>query len=545
MSITANIVDIINGRCFYGICIVERGQILSIQELEDEHPGIPYLMPGFIDAHVHIESSMLVPTEFARLAVRHGTVATVSDPHEIANVLGIDGVEYMLNNAAQTPLKFYFGVPSCVPATAFETAGDTIDARAVRKLLQRDELCYLAEMMNYPGVLFSDSEVMAKIAAAKELGKRIDGHAPGLTGDAAITYINAGISTDHECVSYEEALHKVQHGMKIIIREGSAAKNFEALHKLISEYPDMVMLCSDDKHPDDLVIGHINKLVARAIEKGHRWQDVLRAACLNPVHHYGLKVGMLQPGDPADMILTRDLRSFDVIKTYINGTEVFADNKVILPEASIGVANRFSTSLLDAEAVKIKGQSSKDVRIIHAIDGALITKEVHAWLPVSDDGYYQTDTERDILKITVVNRYQKSSPAVAFIQGFGLKQGAIASSVAHDSHNIVAVGVDDSSLIQAINQVISSIGGIVAVSANGHQEVLALPIAGIMSDLPGEDVAHLYTTIDRFSKDVLGSTLKSPFMTLSFMALLVIPQLKLSDKGLFDGGEFKFIGLEV
>ncbi|HLF65566.1 MAG TPA: adenine deaminase [Saprospiraceae bacterium] len=552
MTITANIVDIINSRCFYGDCFVEAGQILSIQELSDEKPGSPYLMPGFIDAHVHIESSMLVPTEFARLAVRHGTVATVSDPHEIANVLGIEGVEYMLKNAVQTPFKFYFGVPSCVPATKFETAGDTLDANAVRKLLQRDELCYLAEMMNYPGVIYSDPEVIAKIDAAKEIGKPIDGHAPGLTGDAAITYINAGISTDHECVSYEEALHKLQHGMKIIIRDGSAAKNFEALHRLISAYPDMVMLCSDDKHPDDLVVGHINKLAARAIAKGHRWPDILRAGCVNPVLHYGLQVGLLQSGDPADMILVRDLESFDVLTTYIDGVEVFSKMKVRLPEVKTETANRFSTSAVSVDELRLEGQSDHDVRIIHAIDGSLITGEMHARLPVSDDGYYLTDRNKDILKIVVVNRYEKSAPAIAFIHGFGLKKGAIASSVAHDSHNIVAVGVDDKSLVQAINLVIAARGGIAAVDArlptgtsHEHEEVLALPIAGIISGLPGEEVAKLYTRIDHFSKAALGSTLKSPFMTLSFMALLVIPQLKLSDKGLFDGGQFRFVRLEV
>lgn len=544
MTITANILDVIHGRCFYGTCTFEDGRILSIQDFDDEKPGYPYLMPGFIDAHVHIESSMLVPTEFARLAVRHGTVATVSDPHEIANVLGVEGVEYMLENAAMTPFKFNFGVPSCVPATTFETAGDALDSAAVRKLLAREELSYLAEMMNYPGVLFADTEVMAKIAAAKELGKPVDGHAPGLTGEEAIKYINAGISTDHECVSYEEALHKIQHGMKIIIREGSAAKNFDALHPLISEYPELVMLCSDDKHPDDLVVGHINKLVARAIAKGHRWPEVLKVACLNPVRHYGLKVGLLQPGDRADVVLVTDLNTFSVLKTWIDGVEVFGENGVHLPEVRIAEANRFNVTAIDPTELRIQGQTEKEIRIIHALDGALITGEKHVRMQIDNDGCYQTDVDQDILKIVVVNRYQKSTPAIAFIHGFGLKEGAIASSVAHDSHNIVAVGVDDVSLTSAINLVITERGGIAAVG-DDRVEGLPLPIAGIISNLSGEEVARQYTRIDRFAKDGLGSTLRSPFMTLSFMALLVIPQLKLSDKGLFDGDAFRFVSLEV
>ena len=544
MKITTNIVDVIHGKCFYGECTVHKSHILSVVETGEIDPGSPYLMPGFVDAHVHIESSMLVPTEFARLAVRHGTVATVSDPHEIANVLGEEGVEYMLKNAAQTPVKFNFGVPSCVPATDFETAGDSLDAIAVRRLLQRSELRYLAEMMNYPGVLHEDPGVMTKIQAAKDINKPIDGHSPGLTGDDAVKYIKAGITTDHECVSYDEARHKLLHGMKIIIREGSAAKNFEALHPLIREYPEMVMLCSDDKHPDDLLVGHINKLAARAITKGHRWQDVLMAACVNPVLHYQLNVGLLRPGDPADMIMVSDLKSFQVMQTIIDGNEVFGQSGTVMSYFSVGHVNRFDSYEVTPEKLRVQGKEANAIRIIRAIDGSLLTGELHMKLPVSD-GCYQTDVSCDVLKIAVVNRYQKAQPAVAFIYGFGLKQGAIASSVAHDSHNIVAVGVDDTSLAEAINLVSEARGGISAVDGKGRREILALPVAGIISDQAGDKVAQMYTKIDRFSKEVLESTLMAPFMTLSFMALLVIPQLKLSDKGLFDGAKFQFVDLKV
>lgn len=544
MKVTGNIVDVINGTCFYGTCVIEDGRVASIEVEGVERPGVPYLMPGFVDAHVHIESSMLVPSEFARLAVRHGTVATVSDPHEIANVLGVDGVEYMLANAALTPFNCHFGVPSCVPATAFETAGAVIDASAVAVLLQRGEFLYLSEMMNYPGVLFADPEVMAKITAAKAAGKPVDGHAPGLTGDDAIRYIAAGISTDHECVAFDEAHHKVQHGMKIIIREGSAAKNFEALHPLIGQYPEQVMLCSDDKHPDDLLAGHINTLAARAVSLGYRWQDVLRAACINPVLHYKLPVGLLRPGDPADMIMVRDLRAFEVIRTWINGDVVFDDGEVLFDRPVPGAPNNFQVSAISPEALRMRARSGRNVRLIRAIDGALLTAELHMPLTKSD-GYYQTDTGCDALKIAVINRYRDAAPATAFIHGFGLRRGAIASSVAHDSHNIVAVGVDDESLAAAINLVIAERGGIAAVDGNGNTHVLPLPVAGIMSPLSGEEVAERYTQIDRFAKSELGCMLTAPFMTLSFMALLVIPQLKLSDLGLFDGAQFRFVDVEV
>jgi adenine deaminase len=545
MTIQSNIVDVIRGICGFGQCIIENGYISSLEISGAVKPDEAYLMPGFVDAHVHIESSMLVPTEFARLAVVHGTVATVSDPHEIANVLGVTGVEYMLENAKHSPFKFNFGVPSCVPATAFETAGDVIDVDAVRELLNREDLSYLAEMMNYPGVIHDDPDVLAKISAARVLGKPVDGHAPGVTGDDAIKYINAGIGTDHECVTYAEASHKLAHGMRIIIREGSAAKNFEALHTLISEHPDMVMLCSDDKHPDDLLIGHINQLAARAVSHGHRWQDVLQAACVNPVLYYGLNVGLLREGDPADMILVDNLSNFNTLATYIDGNPVCENGSVILPPCTPAIVNRFEISPIETNVLRITATgASAEVRVIEAIDGALITGELHQELEVID-GYLQARPELDVLKIVVVNRYSEAPPAVAFVSGFGLKRGAIASSVAHDSHNIVAVGVDDKSLANAINLVIHARGGVAATDGEGAEHILSLPVAGIMSDAPGVEVAKRYTEVDAFVKHQLSTGLKAPFMTLSFMALLVIPQLKLSDKGLFDGGTFRFVDVTL
>ncbi|MEL6844859.1 MAG: adenine deaminase, partial [Bacteroidota bacterium] len=446
-----------------------------------------YILPGFVDAHVHVESSMLVPAEFARLAVVHGTVATVSDPHEIANVLGMQGVEFMIENGKQQPFKFYFGAPSCVPATSFETAGAVLGVDDVKALLEKPEIVYLAEMMNYPGVLFSDPEVMAKIAAAKAVGKPVDGHAPGLRGAKAQQYIAAGISTDHECFSYAEAKEKIGYGMKILIREGSAAKNFEALIPLLGEHPESIMFCSDDKHPDDLIEGHINQLVARAIACGCDLFDVLRAASLHPVQHYGLRVGLLREGDAADFIVTNDLQKFEVEACYIDGQQVGRRGESLLTHRSTPLLNQFDC--LPKVLSDFRQISNGDtIRVIRALDGEIVTEQYLAKAK-TDQGAVVSDLQRDLLKITVVNRYQDQPPALAFINGFNLRQGAIASSVGHDSHNIVAVGVDDASLCRAVNLIIAQKGGIAAVSEQ-QEHVLPLPVAGIMSDKDGYEIAR-------------------------------------------------------
>ncbi len=540
MIIRGNIIDVLNRQIFYGTVTVENGIIQSIQKTSGESED--YILPGFVDAHIHIESSMLIPSEFARLAVVHGTVATVSDPHEIANVLGIDGVQYMIENGKQTPFKFNFGAPSCVPATSFETAGAVIDAQGVEQLLQNPEIRYLSEMMNYPGVLAGTPEVMEKIAIAKQLGKPIDGHAPGLRGVDARRYIEAGISTDHECFRYEEALEKLQYGMKILIREGSAAKNFEALISLLSQYPDHIMFCSDDKHPDDLVVGHINQLVSRAIQKGHDLFDVLQATCVNPVKHYSLNVGLLQVGDPADFIVTADLQHFEIKATYIDGRLVAEKGKTLISSVEAHIVNNFYTPPKSPEDFKIKAESPQ-MRVIKALNGEIVT-ECFTTEVSSKNGLAMPDLPNDILKIAVVNRYKNSAPAIAFIRGFGLKAGAIASCVAHDSHNIIAVGTDDEALCQVVNLVIGNRGGIAAASHAG-QKTLSLPIAGIMTNEDGYAVATKYAEIDTFVKNKLGTPLDAPFMTLSFMALLVIPSLKLSDQGLFDGNTFAFTNLFI
>ncbi|WP_268035680.1 adenine deaminase [Algoriphagus sp. PAP.12] len=535
MIIHAQFVDILARKIYPAEVAFENGRILQITPIETTE-SLPYILPGFIDAHVHVESSMLVPSEFARLAVCHGTVATISDPHEIANVCGIEGVDYMIENGKQVPFKFYFGAPSCVPATPFETAGAEVNAKDIENLMSRPEIHYLAEMMNWPGTVNRDPLVMEKIKIAQKYGKPVDGHAPGLKGELAEKYVSAGPSTDHECFTYEEALDKVKLGMKIAIREGSAAKNFEALIDLIDDYPEMIMFCSDDKHPDNLAISHINELAARAVAKGKDVFDVLKASCLTPISHYSLKVGQLRADDPADFILVKDLKDFQVLATYIDGEKVAENGRTLIYPIKNEIINNFDTDLKNPEDFKLKSKGNQ-VRVIEALDGQLITPEISGEI-LEKDGFAESNLKKDILKIAVVNRYQNAEPVVAFIKNFGLKNGAIASSVGHDSHNIISVGVNDESICKAVNLIIQAKGGVSAVSGD-RDEILPLPVGGIMSASDGYEVAAAYTRIDKLAKE-MGSNLNSPFMTLSFMALLVIPDLKLSDKGLFDGQKFEF-----
>jgi adenine deaminase len=537
-TIQGQYVDILNKRIYPATLKVEQGIIVSITETNEapEH----YIMPGFIDSHVHIESSMLVPSSFARLAVVHGTIGTISDPHEIANVCGLEGVQYMIDNGKKVPFHFFFGAPSCVPATQFETAGASIDSAATAKLLASPDIYYLSEMMNFPGVLHQEPEVMQKIKAAHQIGKPVDGHAPGLMGELAKQYIEAGISTDHECFTIEEAVDKLSFGMHILIREGSAAKNFEALYELIDDHPKKIMLCSDDKHPDSLLEGHMNQLCARAVAKGINVFNVLRAACINPVIHYKLPTGFARVNDPANFILVNNLKDFKVVETYIDGLLVAKDGNSLIEPVQATAINQFNANPLSLEdlALPANDYPSKDglVPVIHAIDGQLITNLVWAKPTIKEDKIV-ADIENDLLKVVVYNRYHASKPKIGLIQSFGFKSGAIASTVAHDSHNIIAVGADDESLLNAINLVVQEQGGISCVFEN-ESKVIGLPVAGLMSIADPYQVANDYISIDKMAKS-LGTQLQSPFMTLSFMALLVIPHIKMSDLGLFDGDQFK------
>ncbi|MFY0674417.1 MAG: adenine deaminase [Bacteroidia bacterium] len=533
-KLEGNIVDVVKGRIYKGSVVWHNEKITAINQ--HDTTSEKYILPGLVDAHVHIESSMLIPSEFARMAVVHGTVATVSDPHEIANVMGVEGVNYMIKNGKKVPFHFHFGAPSCVPATSFETAGATINSEDVKTLLQRPDIYYLAEMMNYPGVLFKDEEVMQKLAFAKEIGKPIDGHAPGLRGEKAKQYIEEGITTDHECFTLEEALDKLKYGMKIIIREGSAAKNFEALIDLFDDYAKNLMFCSDDKHPDDLIKGHINQLILRAFAKGKNKMDVLRACTLNPVKHYKLNNGLLQEGDNADMIVVNDLESFIVEKTFVSGQIVAENGTSLIDRVSEKPINNFNCDLIDEASLTMKLNAGAQ-RCISILDQQIVTDE---YAYEHNGGNFEADLENDLLKIVVVNRYTNAPIAKAIVHNSTLKLGAIASSVAHDSHNIIALGTNDKAMANAVNTIIIEQGG-VSASLNGENKVVGLPVAGLMTHNDGFTIAKEYEQLDRWVKSELGCSLTSPYMTLSFLALLVIPKLKLSDKGLFDGDKFEFV----
>ncbi len=537
--IQGNIVDVVSRRIFSGELTVESGKILSIKELPVKNSA--FIIPGFVDAHIHIESSMLLPTEFARHASVHGTVACVCDPHEIANVCGIAGVDFMIENGRKSPMKFFFGAPSCVPATNIDTSGAIINSKDIAELLQRNDIYFLAEMMDYEGVVQGNEEVRRKLQFAVVAGKPIDGHAPNLSGVDLIKYAGAGISTDHECMTPDEALEKIELGMNILIREGSAAKNFDALIPLIEKFPDKIMFCSDDKHPDDLIRnGHINQLVRRAISDGYDILDVLRAASYNPVKHYRLNVGLLQPGDDADFVIVDNLSDLNILKTYIKG-ELIAENgtSLLCYQPQTDLINQFNASKLQVEDIHVKLRGER-LKVIVVSDGQLFT-HAGTFEPKVQNGNVVSDTENDILKLVVYNRYENSKPSVGFIKNIGLKKGALASTVSHDSHNIVAVGTSDEEIVSAINQIIDSKGGILVCCEN-ESYLLPLPVGGLMTPDDGFSVAKNYELVDAKAK-AFGSGLNAPFMTVAFMSLLVIPELKLTDKGLFDGINYGFTHL--
>ena len=539
MKIYGKIIDVYKRNIFSGFVEVKGATICNI--VTEENSEERYILPGLIDSHIHIESSMMVPTRFAEAAVRHGTVAVISDPHEIANVMGIEGVEYMIENSRKVPLKFYFGAPSCVPATSFENSGGVIGTKEIRALLERREIRFLSEMMNFPGVINNDAEVMAKITIAKEVGKPVDGHAPGLRGETLDKYIMAGISTDHECISMEEAREKISKGMKIQIREGSAARGLEKFHQLIAETPGMLMLCSDDLHPEMLLKGHINCLVKRLLEKGYDIFDILTIATINPVKHYNLDTGMLRKGDRADFIIIDNPADFNIMETWIDGVRIYDGKNISFKPGAARALNNFHSGQIIPADIQVEKKSGK-IRVIDAVDGDLLTG-IYEWSAGLGGEYVQSDTEEDVLKIVVKDRYNDLPPAVAFARGFGLKEGAFASSVAHDCHNIIAVGVDDESICRAINKIVEIKGGL-AACRDGECEQLQLEVAGIMSDVPCGTMAAKYQQLSDMVS-YMGCELQSPFMTLSFMALLVIPELKISDKGLFDGNKFEFVDLYI
>jgi adenine deaminase len=527
MKIDGMLIDVYERDIYPARIHIKKGIIERIERKKSTRKN--YMLPGLIDAHIHIESSMVTPGAFAGTAIRHGTIGVVSDPHEIGNVLGLEGVEFMIEDAEKVPLKFWFGAPSCVPATRFESSGATINSQDIFKLMERNDIKYLSEMMNFPGVIYDDAEVLKKINIAKKRNKPIDGHAAGLAGESLKKYVSAGISTDHECSNIAEAREKISLGMKVLIREGSAARNLDALKQLIIESPDMVMLCSDDLHPEMLVSGHINKIVSKLIKEGYDVFDIIRSCTVNPVRHYGLDAGLLKQGDPADFILVDDYKEMNIMETWIGGKKVYEKGKVLFKYKKGDTLNKFNCSVIHPAEIEVPRIKNK-IQIIEAFDGELLTKKI-----IGDTGsadLMTSDINKDVLKIVVKDRYTNAPPAIAFIKGFGLKKGAFASSVAHDSHNIICVGTNDIDIVSAINEIVMMKGGL-AVSTNGLASSLKLNIGGIMSDSSCEEIANAYEALSNKVKS-LGCKLRAPYMTLSFMALLVIPELKIGDKGLFD-----------
>lgn len=536
MKISGQLVDIHKKDIYPAIITIEKGKIAEIRRVSSAKEV--FIIPGLVDAHIHIESSMVTPGAFAMTAVKHGTTSVVSDPHEIANVLGIEGVEYMISDSEKVPLKFWFGAPSCVPATEFETSGATLNALEVEKLLSIPDIHYLSEMMNFPGVIYNDTEVKRKIDLAHTHGKPVDGHAPGLTGEMLKKYVAAGISTDHECSTLDEAMEKISLGMKILIREGSAARNLNALKSLYTTNPDSVMLCSDDLHPEMLMVRHINKLVSLLISEGFDPFNVIRSVTINPVHHYNLDGGLLREGDNADFIISDSLNEMNILETWINGVKVFSDNEVMFHYKPGIAINKFNSSKVKLSEIKVLN-SSKKIRVIEAFEGELLTKEF-LW-ETEMKSVINSDLEKDILKIVVKDRYNDTSPVVGFIKGFGLKEGAFASCIAHDSHNIISIGTNDKDIVNAINEIVKMRGGLSVVSGNS-KSALQLNIAGIMTTRSCKDVASDYEDLTRIIKS-MGCSMAAPFMSLSFMALLVIPDLKIGDKGLFDVNKFELVSL--
>lgn len=544
-SISGRIVDLHNRRIFPGEVNVRDGVIVSISAKDKAEDR--FILPGFVDSHVHIESSMLSPSRFAEMVVPRGTIAVVSDPHEIANVMGVPGVEFMISDGNTVPLKFFFGSPSSVPATCFESSGAVLDSEAVRLLLQREDIWFLSEVMNYPGVIHGDKDVLKKLEYANSLAKPIDGHAPGLSGADLEKYVSHNITTDHECSSLEEAEIKLSKGMKIQIREGSAARNFHALHSLFFKYPNQLMLCTDDSHPDEILNqGHIDRILRLGIGKYNiNLFDILRSATIIPVQHYKLPVGLLREGDPADFIVVDNLENFSLLESYIDGKKVFDRTKGNLFTVQPGLTiNRFREQALDVNELKLSMPESKtSVRVIDVRDGELLSSQ-YLWKPELGAGVrLEGSIKDDIIKLVVLSRYSNQKPALGFVKNLGIKRGAIGSSVAHDSHNLIVAGVDDESIALVINELIKSGGGIAAFDGE-NLNLLPLAVGGLMSNERGEYVAAKYQELNQLAKN-MGSSLKAPFMTLSFLSLLVIPELKLSDKGLFDVSKFSFVPLFV
>ncbi len=535
MIIKGNILNIYTDEIYPGEIEIEKGVIQSIREVSSFFNEI--IVPGFIDSHIHIESSKLTPSRFAEIALKHGTTSVVADPHEIANVMGLEGIEYMLNDARNSPLKFNFAAPSCVPTTEYETAGATIDSNVIDDLLRKDEFVSLGEVMDYNGVIEGKEDLIAKIESAKKHKKPIDGHAPLVTGEDLQKYVKYGIDTDHECTSKREAAEKRRMGVKIMIREGSESHMLEELL-----HSDADFIVSDDICAEDLIDGHIDKLLRKAVSLGMDAFEALKLVTINPAKHYNLNVGSITPGKQADLVFIDNLEDFNVKRVIVDGNTIYKKQKLLYRANPMPVKTTLKITPKTAEDFDVKAQDenhkSATVNVINVEDNTIISSHDTAKLSIDRNTVIPSVFE-DILKISVIERYGGNTIANGFVHGFNIKNGAIASSVSHDSHNIIAVGTNSQYIAEATNKIIENKGGLVAMS-NKEMIDLPLPIAGLMSDKSANVVSKVSSSLNELVSS-MGCTLSSPYTTLSFLALPVVPSIKITNKGLFDVDANKFI----
>lgn len=564
--VEGNLVNVITKEIYKATIGIKNGKIVYVGD--GENNGLKnevnskkilhtnkFLLPSFIDSHIHIESSTLIPSEFAKLAVKHGTCAVITDPHEIANVLGVEGIKFMIENSKDTPIEIYFNIPSCVPAAeGFETS-EKINIEDTKQLKKNKRILGLAEVMNFPGVINCNPEIIKKIKLFNSKNFVIDGHSPNLKGNLLNAYV-LFIRSDHESMNYGEAIEKLRKGMYLMIREGSAAKNLDVLKDIIKNKisTDNCMLCCDDIHADELNERHIDLLIKKAIEMGMDAVDAIRMATINPANYFNLKnLGAIAIGRNANITIVNDLKDFKVDTVIFKGKVVVSNGKFILRTKQRKISEKFTNTIkirkfcIDNLKIKARKKKGKEkVRVIKAINGKIFTEERIEEISIKD-GFLTEDTRRDILKIVVVDRHKGENFCVGFVKNFGIKSGAIASSISHDAHNVIAVGSDDVSFIKAISEIDKIQGGIVVVCKNKDNEdkIYSLPlrIAGLMSDNT-EEVLKNTDVLKKKAKEI-GCKLNEPFMTLSFLTLSVIPELKITDKGLVDVRDFKFVDLII
>ena len=545
----AGIVNVFSGEIIPGSIAVAKGYIIGFGSYPAKrvvNMKGRFVAPGFIDAHVHIESSMSCPTEFARSVLPHGTTTVAADPHEIANVLGAEGIGYMIDSSKDQPVNIYFTLPSCVPATDMETSGAKLGADDLLPFMDNCRIIALGEVMNFPGVICRDNEVLRKIEGMKKQIKPVDGHAPGLTGRDLYAYISAGIFSDHECTTEKEAKEKLNAGMHIMIREGTGAKNLEDLLPIINrQTARRVMWCTDDRHPHDIIKeGHIDYIVRSAIRMGLDPVIAIQMATINPAEYFGLNhVGAIAPGRQADLVVFSDIKNPVIEEVYFRGNLAAKEGKM-LPEIKRPAPLNIRSSMnIDIAKIDFSIPAlSRQARVIEVISDQIVTGQSLIKVAVSGNSAV-SDIKRDILKIAVVERHKGThNTGMGFARGFGLKQGALASSVAHDSHNIIIVGTNDEDMKTALEAVVKMGGGLAAAGNGKILAALPLPIAGLMSLQPLKTIKEKLDNLINISRE-FGSSLSDPFMTLSFLALPVIPELKITDKGLVDVSKFRIVPL--